>query len=934
MKKTLAAGFWTATMLLAASAWADRLVPVDPLLDFVDADKAEIRFFDDRDGTFFTRSYGALPEGRHEISVERGGLTNRYAITARKARNLPPGRRLNNFVSELLSADLKDGEVSFVNPREGWVFIGFDRPHRGASACLDGAADPAVVFREGEPSETMRWLKDGAHRLTLKGTTGGRLVVRSIPSMKQTARTFANETTDVRRGREGYGWDFFRRWLIPNYNIFVVGGGWKRRTATEERMVRGNKLLAERGKRLMAACDIRPFRQDELRADYAKMRTWVCGSNGVREGIPLEVDEHQVNAGKDKMDAFAEATWAMAAERPDLPMLVDYCDLPWRVFTNFTGQASSISAALNTGGGHGMLVPEMYLGAMRSEEKMLKQEEFALAYVEALRSLMPSAPSRVMHLMNGWLTLGDWTSHSSSEVDLKYVYDHYVWRLATDPKFHDAGGVGMSTLACNEEMARWVARLVRHYCIEGRTDFLSERLGYRLRPEIVKNGDFMDGDAGWTLAPAEGGSVRTARRERFGGKVGQCRMQRDTNREGEFFAAFTRSAKGPNRLFQRVTGLVPGKCYALTYAFADLDDVEKPGSVEPDEAFGATLSCAAFVDELFVETKAPSDKARAKAKKEGQAVHCVNVTRRFVFRATATEGELVFSDWKGAADPGGAPGRRHLVNYIGICPYYLESEAELEELKALAAGPSLGVCSPSAAAAGTNAASVRIVAHQGLHGNGVPGNTVEAIAAAYSNGWRAVETDFWRLEDGSFACMHDPKSGARLRKPYRIPNLDEVLACVPTNGVLQCEIKGGYGEAYATEFMTAVKRAGLGPRQITVSSASAKSLTDFHRRFPEYRTIWLLPIKTDFDKETEKIVDIAKKAGFFALCPNGMRARNRTFRREHADAMRANGFDVRLWGVHTPGDFDFAVEVGASAVTSDCPAKLAAYQKSKSKVEP
>ena len=241
----------------------------------------------------------------------------------------------------------------------------------------------------------------------------------------------------------------------------------------------------------------------------------------------------------------------------------------------------------------------------------------------------------------------------------------------------------MSTLACDEEMARWVARLVRHYCIEGRTEFLSGRLGYRLRPEIVRNGDFMEGDAGWTCAPAEGGAIRADRRERFGGKIGQCRMQRDTNREGEHYAAFVRSAKGPNRLSQHVTGLVPGRHYTLTYAFSDLDDVEKPGTVEPDRVLGATLSCAAFVDPLFIETQAPSAKARKQARKQGLPAHCVTVTRRFVFRATAAEGELVFSDWAGDGEMGGEPGRRHLVNYIGICPYYLESEAELEELKAM-----------------------------------------------------------------------------------------------------------------------------------------------------------------------------------------------------------------------------------------------------------
>lgn len=226
------------------------------------------------------------------------------------------------------------------------------------------------------------------------------------------------------------------------------------------------------------------------------------------------------------------------------------------------------------------------------------------------------------------------------------------------------------------------------------------------------------------------------------------------------------------------------------------------------------------------------------------------------------------------------------------------------------------------------AKEISLVAHQGLHGNGVPGNTVESISAAYSNGWMLVETDFWRLEDGSFVCMHDPKAGSRIRKPYRIPSMDEVLACVPTNGVLQCEIKGGYGEAYATAFIAAVKRAGLGPKQIMVSG-SVKNLADFHRRYPEYFTIWLIPIKTDFTKETGEIIRTATEAGISAVCPNGMRKRNRTFMREHADQMRAKGLDVRLWGVHTSADFDFALEVGASAVTSDCPAEMSKYQTSK-----
>ena len=62
--------------------------------------------------------------------------------------------------------------------------------------------------------------------------------------------------------------------------------------------------------------------------------------------------------------------------------------------------------------------------------------------------------------------------------------------------------------------------------------------------------------------------------------------------------------------------------------------------------------------------------------------HCVTVTQRTVFRAKAAEGELTFSDWK-AAGTGDRPGRRLLLNYVSIKPYYIESEDELEQLKAL-----------------------------------------------------------------------------------------------------------------------------------------------------------------------------------------------------------------------------------------------------------
>ena len=190
-------------MLCAASLPTPRLVPVDPLLSDVDAQSGQMTFYyvgalaggaaadahtvvatvdggsaartklgEDRRATV---TFGALAAGTHDIEVALSapdGATlcrHHYGIMARTKRAKAVGRRLNNFVTEILDTPLTDGEVAFENPREGWVFIGFDRPYAATKAYLDGGKDPVVVFRPDEPSETMRWLKEGRHSLRIEG---------------------------------------------------------------------------------------------------------------------------------------------------------------------------------------------------------------------------------------------------------------------------------------------------------------------------------------------------------------------------------------------------------------------------------------------------------------------------------------------------------------------------------------------------------------------------------------------------------------------------------------------------------------------------------------------------------------------------------------------------------------------------------------------
>lgn len=697
-----AAALWVMAFCAAGGAPTPRMVPVDPLLANVDARSGRLTFYyvgpldggaegygvtaaldggeargialgEDRRATV---EFGAIPEGRHEVEVAlraKGGAEvcrHRYGITARTKRAAAIGRRLNNFVTEVLEAPLADGEVAFGNPREGWVFIGFDRPHAAAKAYLDGGAEPVVTFRPDEPSETMRWLKEGRHSLRIEGAAdcGGRLAVRLVKPLKITARSFAKEVTDVRRPPQGYGFDFFRKRIFASFNTFTMGGNWRLDSA-KDRMAWGNAELFARGKRAMAASDIRPSNL-EARASLERMRGFVTGSAAYRDGLALEVDEHKVNAPAEEMDAFAEAVWEMVADGKGRPMLADYCDLPSQQLTNLQAQVSALSAVMNTGDGFGMIVPEMYLGTKRTEADADAEEGRVLAYVESIRRAIPEGPSHIIHLLGGWLTLGGWSSDSSPEADVKVRYDRYLHRLATDPAFADVGGVGMSTLACDEEVARWVARIVHHYCIEGRTDSLAARLGYRYRPETVADGDFMEGLARWEAAPAAGGAIGTERRVGYGGKKGQCRMARSDTEIGEHFALFTRSASAPNRLSQTLRNVVPGRVYMLTFCTADYDDVIAPGTRQAEDAFCVEIAGGETLPELSWNTVVPDEKTIRKARRAKQPVHCVTVTHRVAFRAKSDAPRLTFMDWRSPGEIGGAPDGRQLLNFVRVAPYF------------------------------------------------------------------------------------------------------------------------------------------------------------------------------------------------------------------------------------------------------------------------
>lgn len=145
------------------------------------------------------------------------------------------------------------------------------------------------------------------------------------------------------------------------------------------------------------------------------------------------------------------------------------------------------------------------------------------------------------------------TSDTEPSADYKVYLDMQMNMLANHPDCAGIYGV-MAFSAGDEEYARWIPALYRHYCIEGRTDRLS-RDPYELRH--LRNPDFRSGLDGWSVAPAEDGGIQIRSFERFGWLEG--RFVQDST--GDRFLVSRRGAARPNTLSQTIDPRLPGRRY-------------------------------------------------------------------------------------------------------------------------------------------------------------------------------------------------------------------------------------------------------------------------------------------------------------------------------------------------------------------------------------
>lgn len=661
-------------------AFLPRIVPILPKLADVDYDVPEMTFYYPGDlrgmGVIVANVDGAevakgeldadrrvklvltgVAEGRHKLRVsaldgDRAVATNDYTITVRRhPKGAAAGRRLNNFVTELPVERTAYG-VYFVAPSKGWYFMRCDNP----------------------AAEKMQYLDAGRHPVPLTTLYGSKVVVRRVKQIEIGGESDILGRTDFGNRPNGYhyGLDFFDRFLRPNMNTMSMWE-WERSRHAKAMTVFEERGIAQTYSMSMN-CGLPVW------SDPVALAAAITNCNGYLEKMLISLDETSIERPRKVQYAIAEALWSLS-DVEDLRLGVYYNDAMRRCFTDKMIAPSVLAAIANCGGGTGTLRPEAYSAALPSyEETRRKGVEHYPKFQASVEAMAPVASASILYHVSGYVAPYLWCDYPASTADFKVYFADLVRSFATDPVYHDIPGVSFDAIfRIDEELLRWMANVFRYYAIEGHTDDICAKYGFRYFPGHLVNNDFDRGLEGWDVKPAPDGGITAMTIKGFGEDV-LCFRECENTPYGDTFVVMKRGEKGPNVLRQTAKGLTPGRRYFLSVLTMDLADVKTPGSVTGPTHFRVDVEGAKIVPETRFRMEF-STGTRTSFRRSYRGKPCVGrVTDRFVFVPESDAATISLGDWDDANTPGGRIGGETVVTYLICRPYYTESDEEFTEL--------------------------------------------------------------------------------------------------------------------------------------------------------------------------------------------------------------------------------------------------------------
>lgn len=568
----------------------------------------------------------------------------------------PHTKVLNNFVSELRNVSnlRQDTRIDFTNPREGWVYFASQGAGAGMITVTVPAAGDLAQVSSQKPGqqpfvEAMRRLPAGKHDLLVTcsgGATVKNLVVRSIPEIGYCRVDCGPQLTP-------YGptdWAFLEKYVLPNINLAVSRG-------TDDRATW--EAWKAQGKRWIVETPLPGIRNDEAGLTADKVFDYWANYAKIDEPLLDGMIVDEFGAG----DQPIWQDWHAALKR-----LRDDPRFKSKVFYPYCGplypcQASREFAQTCLDAGWAMAL-ERYLPEEHTELDARAALQGPL--VTAVQEWAKVQPEIVPHLLivTGFLiSTPPEGCNSDPSVDYKAFMDLQMNVMANDPALFGMYGVTSYLSAYSEEeIIRWMARLYRHYCIEGRGDRLTDY--YELTH--LRNPDFDQGLDDWKVEAAEAGGVRTGTMPGFSFLQGRY----PPTHRGDNFLVMRRGNQAANRVTQVATGLKPGQTYSLKMISADYGDLQKGISKAGVLPVRVEVQGVEMIPEHTFQYPFKSCYSHLVGPFNAQNPACFNM-HNLTFRAKSPTATVVITDEAREGQAAGAVGQEIACNFLELQPYYL-----------------------------------------------------------------------------------------------------------------------------------------------------------------------------------------------------------------------------------------------------------------------
>ena len=593
---------------------------------------------------------------------------------AAKAELLFSGeKKLNNLVSELLevsSISQSSKPFTFTRSSDGWIFISSNCKGNGTVRVILDRESNAVIVHKGEGrNEAMRYVAKGEHPIHVQcegGSSVEKLVVKAIPELIHCGLGFNPEIKSYGL----YDMEFLKADILPNITTLIVPSSiqlsqlvmddWHRqgkRFVAESGINSDAKTAEEHFKYWTGFYDKAPFLDGIIINEFIVNKPVV-------EWAELTAERRsRMDRERQQYEVYGEALKKMRAdERSKNKLVYAYVGGSGKKLNQEIIGTNFIRTIVSCGY---RVALERYLHEMSGEQG---SKDALKTFVEGIADWETREPGvqNQMVIAFGLFSMPPGGLNKQPNVDYHVWMDQQMNVVANHPVLSGLGGLEWWTsLLADEETVRFVGKLYRHYAIEGKTEMLTRDPLFLTH---VQNGDFEKGTEGWTLHPAEEGSIAVKSFPRYGrieGRFMGLGRPADPEHIGDTFLWMKRSAKGPNTFSQTIKDLEPGRLYSMKMFSCDYNDLVNPKVKRLEEATRFTGSVA--LDGVDIDSKRSFTEMYSSTP-EPKIPVCITYFWK-VFRAKVTTAKLTVSDWQSEKEPGVSFGQEQTFNFLEIQPY-------------------------------------------------------------------------------------------------------------------------------------------------------------------------------------------------------------------------------------------------------------------------